>query len=498
MKRLTFVTVIFLLLYFCADAWGISVKGKLRELCSASDLDPELEWQIVSKRENSKEIWFGIANLQKESGDTVATLAYGPLRCDKMYWLERDRTVVAENKGKYSLIRILDNGKTDCPIKSRPCLGFLCSGNRNGDDVFLTHEAEGRYVWLDSAGKVLEGAPSYSNVIISNDFPKMIQVKTDGKWGLIDKNVKQVFSASYDTLIALPGIKKWGGKWEKEAWYYVEAKGKWGLRGANGEQVLPTVYKIIKFWWDLSNMLFTCKESNLWGIVGSDGEQILPEEYELLEYFPFEKSLIGNRRVPTAILARKNGLTALLNKEGKELIPFGVYSDNMELQLMFFPQNSFSVYMWNKYRLWQKGEYETAAEFEARKKDPSRMKSYVAKLLPAAEKAFIAEKTDNGSEIILSRYDAESGCFLFSHNKILQDTYRLRVPVADAPQFKEEFPKMKDAALATAKYFIDNDMLALDSITFKNSEGNTYEFENPASSAYFGPEMLDFDLLDNQ
>jgi len=80
-------------------------------------------------------------------------------------------------------------------------------------------------------------------------------------------------------------------------------------------------------------------------------------------------------------------------------------------------------------------------------------------------------------------------------DKILQDTYKIRVPRADAPLFKEEFNNFAADALKSAKYFVHNDMLALRSITFTTPEGKTFSFENPAAEGYSLPLLKDLDLI---
>ena len=166
-----------------------------------------------------------------------------------------------------------------------------------------------------------------------------------------------------------------------------------------------------------------------------------------------------------------------------------------DILVMFYPQKSFSVFTWNRYKLWTKGEFESNADFEARKNDPSMTADYIKSLLPAAEKAFTTAIIGDDAHLILSHYDAETECFKFSIDKILQDTYSIKVPRADAPLFKEEFNSFAAQALASARYFIQNDMLALRSITFTTSAGKVFSFENPEAEGYDLPTLKDLDLI---
>lgn len=225
------------------------------------------------------------------------------------------------------------------------------------------------------------------------------------------------------------------------------------------------------------------------------GRQTLPEEYDGLSPYSFNAYVSGNLRLPFAIVAGRGNERALLNHKGHELIPFMKDKDMFDLLVMFYPRNSFSVFVWNNYKLWAKGEFESKADFEARRRDPSKTEGYVASLIPAAEKAFVSAIIGKDAKLILSRYDAEEETFVFSVDKILQDTYKISVPRTDAPLFKAEFDSIFPDALATAKYFILNDMLSLRSITFTTAEGKTFRFDNPAAEGYSQPLLRDLDLI---
>ncbi|MDR9829151.1 hypothetical protein RCJ22_26530, partial [Vibrio sp. FNV 38] len=138
----------------------------------------------------------------------------------------------------------------------------------------------------------------------------------------------------------------------------------------------------------------------------TSGRQVLPEEYDGLSPYSFNAHVSGNRRLPFAIVAGRGKGRALLNHKGRELLPYMEDKDMFDLLVMFYPRNSFSVFTWNNYRLWDKGEFESAADFEARRRDPSKTEGYIASLMPAAEKAFVSAMVGKDARLILSRYDA--------------------------------------------------------------------------------------------
>jgi hypothetical protein len=320
-------------------------------------------------------------------------------------------------------------------------------------------------------------------------------VKTDGKWGAVSSDARTVVPIQYDTVFLTAPLRRWGGKWAGVNWFYVNKNGLWGVRGDNGVEAVPPVYSGLSYWPKAPDSWCYRKPGGKWGMRESGGKQILPEDYDGLSPYSFSPSVSGSLRLPFAIIAGRGKGRALLNHKGNELLPYMENADMFDMLVMFYPQKSFSVFTWNRYKLWTKGEFESTAEFEARKKDPSRAAGYVASLLPAAEKAFAAAIVGSDARLILSRYDADSECFLFSVDKILQDTYRIRVPRADAPLFKEEFNNFAADALKSAKYFVHNDMLALRSITFTTPEGKTFSFENPAAEGYSLPLLKDLDLI---
>ena len=476
----------------------ISGNADFKKLCEGNTLPKQEGWTVVTKNVAgpalSPEIWCGIARIKKSDKNYIATLAYGPVRCDRMWFLSKG--LVIYNKGsKYSAVCLVD-GKWKATLKGYNCEAIPFGQAEGAKATLLSRGKDGFYSWIDEGGKHLSGTPDhYDNTVLYSGNKEVVAVKTGGKWGAMSSDARIVVPIQYDTLFLTASLRRWGGKWSGANWFYVSNRGRWGVRGDNGVEALPPVYAGLSYWPTAPDSWCYRMPGGKWGMKESGGKQILPEEYDGLSPYSFSPSVSGSLRLPFAIIAGRGKGRALLNHKGNELLPYTEDTDRFDMLVMFYPQKSFSVFTWNRYKLWTKGEFESTAEFEARKKDPSRSAGYVASLLPAAEKAFAAAIVGSDARLILSRYDADSECFLFSVDKILQDTYRIRVPRTDAPLFKEEFTSFAADALKSAKYFVHNDMLALRSITFTTPEGKTFSFENPAAEGYSLPLLKDLDLI---
>ena len=476
----------------------VSGGSDFKKLCEGTTL-PKREGYVVVKKNLSgpalsPEIWCGIARIRKSSEKYIATLAYGPVHCDDMSLLSPGLATWSKGS-KYSAVCLVD-GKWKQSLKGYSCEAIPRGHSDNGKAQLLVRGKDGLYSWIDESGKHLPDTPEhYDNVVLYSRHYDVVAVKTGGKWGAMSSDAHVVVPIQYDTLFLTAPLRGWGGQWSQANWFYVSDKGNWGVRGDNGVEALPPIYGGLSYWPTAPDTWCYRMPEGKWGMRESGGKQTLPEEYDGLSPYSFNASVSGSQRLPFAIIAGRGKGRALLNHKGRELLPYMEDAEKFDMLVMFYPQNSFSVFTWNRYKLWTKGEFESTAEFEARKKDPSRTEGYITSLLPAAEKAFTAAILGDDARLILSRYDADSESFLFSVNKILQDTYKIKVPRADAPLFKEEFNNISAAALATAKYFVQNDLLALRSIVFTTPEGKTFRFDNPAAAGYTQPSLKDLDLI---
>ncbi|MBP5374518.1 MAG: hypothetical protein J6Y31_06365 [Bacteroidales bacterium] len=476
----------------------VSGNGDFKRLCEGNTLPAEEGWTVVKKNVAipgvTPEIWCGIARIRKAEKNYIATLAYGPIRCDDMWRLSEG--LVVFNKGnKYSALCLVD-GKWKQTLSGYNCRIIACGHADGAKAQMLVRDKNGFFSWIDQGGKHIEGTPEhYEDAIIYRAHGDVVAVKTGGKWGAMSADARVVVPIQYDTLFLTAPLRQWGGKWADANWLYVNKDGLWGVRGDNGAEALPPVYGGLSYWPTAPDTWCYRRPGGKWGMMESSGASVLPEEYDGLSPYSFNSYVSGDRRLPFAIVARRGRGRALLNHKGKELLPYMEDDDIFDMMVMFYPRNSFSVFAWNRYKLWAKGEFESQADFEARRKDPSMTAGYISSLIPAAERAFISAIIGKDAKLILSRYDAESETFVFSIDKILQDTYSIKVPRSDAALFREDFESISQDALASAKYFIHNDMLSLGSISFTTPEGKTFRFVNPVAKGYALPSLKDLDLI---
>ncbi len=500
MRNIVLAAVLLLLGSFQLAGQDVIVSGSadFKRLCEGNTLPKKEGWTVVSKNVAipgvSPEIWCGIAQIRKSDKNYIATLAYGPVRCDRM-WVLSEGLVIYNKGSKYSALCLAD-GKWKQTLKGYNCEAIPFGHADGGKAQMLSRGKDGFYSWIDEGGKHLAGTPDhYEQTVLYSRNDEVAAVKTGGKWGAVSSDARTVVPIQYDTVFLTAPLRRWGGRWAGVNWFYVNKNGLWGVRGDDGSEALPPIYGGLSYWPTAPDSWCYHMPGGKWGMKESGGKQILPEEYDGLSPYSFNASVSGAGRLPFAIIAGRGKGRALLNHKGRELLPYMEDADKFDMLVMFYPQQSFSVFAWNRYKLWTKGEFESTAEFEARRRDADRTAGYISSLLPAAEKAFTAAILGSDARLILSRYDADSECFLFSVNKILQDTYRIRVPRSDAPLFKEEFASFAAAALGSAKYFIKNDMLALRSITFTTPEGKSFSFENPEAEGYSLPSLKDLDLI---
>ena len=109
---------------------------------------------------------------------------------------------------------------------------------------------------------------------------------------------------------------------------------------------------------------------------------------------------------------------------------------------------------------WQKKkEYETTAQYKERMSLDNR-KQQMAKIVEQLKKDFISSKTSNYYNLSLGAYDADYGTYPVIVNGI---TTYAKVPMADAPTFKQMFDKVE----VSPTYGIVGDTLSITACTYK-------------------------------
>ena len=109
MRNLVLIVVLLLLGSPALSGQDVIVSGNadFKKLCEGNTLPKVEGWTVVSKNVAgpalSPEIWCGIAHIRKADKNFIATLAYGPVRCDRM-WVLSEGLVMYKKGWQYSAL----------------------------------------------------------------------------------------------------------------------------------------------------------------------------------------------------------------------------------------------------------------------------------------------------------------------------------------------------------------------------------------------------------
>lgn len=124
---------------------------------------------------------------------------------------------------------------------------------------------------------------------------------------------------------------------------------------------------------------------------------------------------------------------------------------------------SYRYTFWIKSKIeeWQrKKEYETVAQWKARVTEAARKKE-LERLMNEARADYIKKAKPEKFSCVIDNYDAEECVYKLKADGFVSPFY-VKVPVGEAPTFKENF----DKAVKTPEYCIKNDILDIASCTF--------------------------------
>ena len=131
---------------------------------------------------------------------------------------------------------------------------------------------------------------------------------------------------------------------------------------------------------------------------------------------------------------------------------------------------------------WQKkGEFEKLAAYEQRVTGANRM-AKIDEVTSDVERTFIEEHAALNpiAKMTLELYDSENEVFSIVSEKFGQ--LLLPVPIAEGKEFKDNFSRVEKK---NPKYFIEDDKIALRSLTFVNpANGKSYAYNNAAALNY--------------
>ncbi len=128
---------------------------------------------------------------------------------------------------------------------------------------------------------------------------------------------------------------------------------------------------------------------------------------------------------------------------------------------------------------WQKkGEFEKTADWTARVNEQTRRRK-IEELTREAEDKFIAQLSSKVQfDMTLKDYDPDNEVYLITDARF--GNLLVPVPIQEAQQFKDLWKSCKKEP----KYFVENDNIALASLTFKTDVGKSYSYSNQTSLHY--------------
>jgi len=161
------------------------------------------------------------------------------------------------------------------------------------DDI-LALKQEGKWKLFDPKQKNATLEESYDSVaeVINNtrynQKESFLLVQENGKWGLLNKNLKTIIPIEKEALKPLQAVDKYS---KKKAQFLVKEAGKWGVLDINNQLILEVIYEEIQaVQWKTNTFriaeqpLFVVTKNGKKGIVDAVGNIVLPIEYDAISY----------------------------------------------------------------------------------------------------------------------------------------------------------------------------------------------------------------------
>lgn len=365
---------------------------------------------------------------------------------------------------------------------------------------------------------------------LGNNFIAMRKTEKNGdeKWGLYEVVVKKLYSWWIDLELKewispkfadlnTPLISK--SKFGNLVTAKKDKDGKYGIVNLKGEEIFPFEYDTVRF--DTNAII--AKKGDKYGVLfedrtasefvydsvtavipegyvfyqngkagfaasGSDGRVVLNAEYEAVDKIDLDPELVSNAYDGTALMVKKEGRWGLYSPNGELVVPHSLKNGSKMLAFVkWAKENSYSFARDAKLQKIRttRGEFETDAEFEARKNNSALESEYEAKELAGFQKEFIISKLKDVAEshhelkIDWDPYDMDKKAFPFS-TSITLPIQLFEVPVEEGRAFKEALQTLKTKdILETATFFIAEDYLQIGQMTVKLPSGKSYSYTNP-------------------
>ncbi|MBQ4390096.1 MAG: WG repeat-containing protein [Bacteroidales bacterium] len=356
----------------------------------------------------------------------------------------------------------------------------------------------------------------------------------DGLCGVIDDNGKQLIPIRYKDVGTVVGKKKL-------AWA-VDEDGNCGLINTKGEVILPFVHSSMhvdeygvsarrdgedRYFVLLADgsrtdavyddVTFTkdgyvFERNGLYGFANNQGEKVLESEFESIQIVDHDPELVKFTKVNDDYVGKKMFFVKKDGKWGVKHWTDGSYIlepivlDRNKVLYYLGTLKTYDFKMMERdqrdYYSHFKGEFETQAQFEARRFDPVANEDYVQKQMADFPQQFLraqlnqALKYNTGMTINWHDYDAEREAFPFSSNLSALPIYYLSVPIGEGPAFRQALSSLRTKdLLQTVKVFIYQHFAQIAEMDIALPDGKTYHYVNPGLEGYTGPIVHYSDLF---
>lgn len=299
-----------------------------------------------------------------------------------------------------------------------------------------------------------------------------VSVKKDGKWGVIGRNGAYIAEPAWEGVVPC-GVDDTGADV-----MITRIETGWGLQA--GERViLPHQFKAISY--RNNNVIATLPDGKV-GVANMQGRFFMDPVYDKIERF--STSLVKDQQY---FKVTKDGKVGLYTADGV-MAAAPIYTEASDFEILALGAETQSYSQWLKREVRRlaatKDEFETTADFEARKADDKLLMAYVNKVMPDPEAVFVKKSLvftpRNPHKVTLSAYNADTERFVLTDSATPAfPSYLLHIPLEKAAAFKEEMTKegKLDEAAKTAVYKVKDDRLWLEDMVFTLEDGSTYHLK---------------------
>lgn len=285
-----------------------------------------------------------------------------------------------------------------------------------------------------------------------------------------------------------------------------EGEDKYFVLLADGTKT-PALYNDVTFTKDG----YVFEQNGLYGFSNQQGKTVLEPAFESIQIVDYDPELIsfdadfGKYVGKKMFFVKKDGHWGVKHfTDGSYILePLILDRDKMYLYLNSLKATDYCMLARStrNHYLQAKDEFETQAQFEARRSNPAANAAYADKKMEGFPQDFLrtqlkkAAESGSGMTVNWHNYDAEKGAFPFTSNLSAIPIYYLGVPVEEGPAFRQALSgiRTKDL-LQTASFFIYQHFAQIAEMDIALPDGKFYHYVNPGLKSYTGPVVKYSDL----